>query len=116
MIVNLPFLASRFRASVTDGIFKREGAWCYARATDIMSTQSATAFEWSIKFMGFNTYAGIASKFKPEEKFIYQYDPTAISFHDSPGQIRLGSRLRNRHHHRILRTQYTPKKLFRVHF
>ena len=67
MIVNLSFLASTFNASVKDGIFKREGGYCYARATEIMSTQSSTGFEWTIKLMKDSIVAGIASQFKPEE-------------------------------------------------
>ena len=35
-------------------------------------------------------YAGIASQFKPEEKFIHEYDPTVITFFAK--QILLGSR------------------------
>ena len=83
MIVNLSFLASTFAASVTDGIFKAKGrkGYGYARDTEIMSTQSANGFEWSIKLMRDHFNVGIASLFKREEKWIYDYDPTAISYH-----------------------------------
>ena len=93
MIVNLSFLASTFRASVTDGIFKKEGSRCYARATEIMSIQSSTGFEWTIKLMKDYIHIGIASQFKPE-KLIFNYDPTAISYTawNNGGNIRLGSR------------------------
>ena len=95
MIVKLSFLASAFNASVTDGIFKEEGSYCYARATEIMSTQSSTGFEWTIKVMGDDIVAGIASQFKPEESNICNYDPTAITYYAWPngGIIRLGSRV-----------------------
>ena len=46
----------------------------YARATEIMSTQSSTGFEWSIRVMNSYICAGIASQFKPEGKFIFNYD------------------------------------------
>ena len=55
-----------------------------------MSTQSANGFEWSIKLMSNSFYAGIASQFKPEEKFIHEYDPTVITFFAK--RILLGSR------------------------
>ena len=79
---------------MTDGIFKVEGHFGYARATEIMSTQSSTGFEWSIKVMKDLIYAGIASQFKPEANYIFNYDPTAITYSawSYNGRIRLGSR------------------------
>ena len=93
MIFNLSFLASTFQASVTDGIFKQEGWYSYARATEIMSTQSSTGFEWSLKLMEDYIHAGIASQFKPEENWIFNYDPTAITYSAGSycGVIQLGS-------------------------
>ena len=95
MIVNLSFLASTFHASVTDGIFKMEGNDGYARASEIMSTQSSTGFEWSLKLMEDYIHAGIASQFKPEENWIFNYDPTAITYSAGSycGNILLGSRV-----------------------
>ena len=80
---------------MTDGIFKREGHCCYARATEILSTQSATGFEWSIKLMSDYFNVGIASQFKQEKKFIFNYDPTAISYRYqmSVNEILMGSRV-----------------------
>ena len=117
MIVNLTFLASTFKASVTDGIFETEVIDGYARATEIMSTQSSTSFEWTIKPMGKLIMAGIASLFKPEEIFIHINDPTAITYSAGAkdGQIRLGSRVI---HHNvplrktgdIIRFQFQPER------
>ena len=80
---------------MTDGIFKRESNYCYARATEIMSTQSSTGFEWSIKVMKDDIFAGIASQFKPEDNHIFSYDPTAITYYAWPNgaDLRLGSRV-----------------------
>ena len=98
---------------MTGGIFKREGAYCYARATEIMSTQSATGFEWSIKLMKGYIFTGIASQFKQEKKFIRDYDPAAISIFLT--QIRLGSRVihDNLPGHKtgdIIRFQFQPER------
>ena len=52
-----------------DGIFKRKGEKfstenAYARAAEVMSTQSETEFEWSVKLIGSPHFDfGIASKF-----------------------------------------------------
>ena len=99
---------------MTGGIFKPEGACCYARATEIMSTQSATGFEWSIKLMNNYFVAGIASLFKPEEKYIYQYDSTAISVYVSD-RIQLGSTVIHDNLPRsktgdIIRFQFQPER------
>ena len=117
MIVDLSFLASTFRASVTDGIFKQEGHAGYARATEIMSTQSSTGFEWSIKLMKDSICAGIASQFKPEESNFCNYDPTAITYYAWPngGIIRLGSRvihdnLQGSKTGDIIRFQFKPER------
>lgn len=115
MIVNLSFLASTFNASVKDGIFKREGGYCYARATEIMSTQSSTGFEWSIKLMKDSICAGIASQFKPLEKNIFCYDPTAITYYACWQQILLGSRvihdnLQGSKTGDIIRFQFQPER------
>lgn len=51
---------------MTNGIFKRSGRYSYARATNMMSTQSETGFEWSVKLIGISKFAvGIASKLHP---------------------------------------------------
>ena len=68
---------------MTNGIFKRTGGFGATRATNIMSTQSTSDFEWSVKlickgFPGF--YVGIASIFKLENAYIENYDETAILY------------------------------------
>ena len=68
---------------MTNGIFKRSGTYAYARATTVMSTQSETGFEWSVKLIGTHFYVGIASKLQPRI-LICHYDPEAILYH-SPG-------------------------------
>ena len=37
---------------MTDGVFKRNGSFANARAAEIMSTESETDFEWSVKLIG----------------------------------------------------------------
>ena len=64
-------------------MFKRSNIRAYARATTMMSTQSATGFEWSVKLIGTHFYVGIASKLQPRI-LICHYDPEAILYH-SPG-------------------------------
>ena len=65
-----------------DGIFKRNGFSAYARATEIMTTQSETDFEWSVKLIGDQHFiVGIASQLNPGEySYIRDYDPNAILY------------------------------------
>ena len=100
---------------MTDGIFKRESGYGYARATEIMSTQSSTGFEWSIQLMEDIIFAGIASQFKPEKEWIYNYDPTAITYHAWSNGIRLGSEVVHDNLPRsktgdIIRFQFQPER------
>ena len=68
---------------MTNGIFERLGAYSYARATTVMSTQSETVFEWSVKLIGTcHVAVGIASKLAPF-RTIFRYDQEAI-FYYSP--------------------------------
>ena len=75
---NPKFLESAYGASVTNEIFKRLDENGFARATDVMSTQSPFCFEWSVKCTGSYLCAGIASELKRENEFIFNYDENAI--------------------------------------
>ena len=80
---------------MTNGIFESLDWYSYARAKDVMSTQSAIGFEWSVKLIGSGTgyfYVGIASLIKPEESKIYSYDPNSVLYCTSYRDIRVGSR------------------------
>lgn len=72
------FLESAYNASATNGIFKRLDQYGFARATDVMSTQSPFCFEWSVKCTGSYLCVGIASELKRKNKFIVNYDQSAI--------------------------------------
>ena len=66
---------------MTNGRFKSSGNPGYARATNVMSTQSSTDIEWSVKLVaGWNFCIGIASQLKRENKFIQTYDQNAILY------------------------------------
>merc|ERR1719284_1434078 len=58
--------ASKYCASVTNGIFKQLENCANTRASDVMSTQSPTDFEWSVKCFGSGFRVGIASQLKSE--------------------------------------------------
>ena len=63
---------------MTNGIFKRLDPLAYARASTVMSTQSVTTFEWSVKLIGYPSFGiGIASELDPEF-FICVNDQEAI--------------------------------------
>ena len=74
---------------MTNGIFK--GA--HARASNVMSTQSATDFEWSIKCIGTAFRVGIASQLKSQNTFIFDYDDKSILYYTNENSplIRVGS-------------------------
>ena len=58
-----------------------------------MSTKSKTDFEWSVKINGqANFHVGIASKFKPEMRDIYDYDQNAIVYSKHNSSITIGSK------------------------
>ena len=72
-----------------DGIFKSEAGLAFARAPEVMSTQSETDFEWSVKIIddwssNGRIVVGIGSQFKREEslirKFISLDDQNAILY------------------------------------
>ena len=66
-----------------NGIFKSLAMYSHARAPDVMSTQSAVGFEWTIKLIGASAmsfYVGIASIIKPEESKIYSYDQNSVLY------------------------------------
>ena len=75
-----------------NGVFKPTRYGAYARATNAMSTESATNFEWSVKFVGkVNFLVGIASQLKPEMMGIFEY---AILLNTS-SNIQIGSKTIN---------------------
>lgn len=66
---------------MTNAIFKTTGNYGYARAAVVMSTQSETVFEWSVKVLcdsGFRV--GIASQLRQEANEIDGYDENAILY------------------------------------
>ena len=72
-------LASAYNASVTNGIFESNGAYAYARAAEVMSTQSETDFEWSVYLVGHYLFVvGIASQLKWGDSYIFTYDQDSI--------------------------------------
>ena len=70
---------------MTDGVFQRDGpyaaykTYAFARATEEMSTQSETDFEWSVKLHDSRISIGIASQLqRVEGDWIEEYDDNAI--------------------------------------
>ena len=82
---------------MTNGIFKSLLNYGHARATNVMSTQSPTDFEWSVKLVGgWNFSVGIASQLKRDSQFIQRYDQNAILYRSYEGplpDIKIGSRV-----------------------
>ena len=87
---------------MTNGIFKQlYQHYASARAPNVMSTQSAFCFEWSVKCIGNRFCVGIASDLKRIQAniFIDQIDQNAIlfnvgSYRNEPGfaVIQMGSK------------------------
>ena len=80
---------------MTNGIFKATPAngFGYARAAVVMSTQSETVFEWSVKFVvGVNCVRlGIASQIQRKNSDIFSYDKNAILYSSYYQGISVGS-------------------------
>ena len=73
---------------MTNDIVKSLRDYGYARATSIMSTQSPTDFEWSVKLNGgCNFSVGIASELKRENQYIEEYDQNAILYRSYRGAL-----------------------------
>ena len=89
------FLASVYHGSVTNNVFKTSEWYAHARASDVMSTQSSTNFEWSVKLIdNYHIpyfYVGIASQLKPKHQFISNYDQDSIIYSDRQETIKMGS-------------------------
>ena len=79
-----------------NGVFKPLSDYAYARATNIMSTESASDFEWSVKIVGAaNVHVGIASELKDNHTEICNYDQNAILYSKSArvtSEIKIGSK------------------------
>ena len=74
-------------------MFKKIQNFAYARAADVMSTQSANGFEWSVKFVGHSYFmAGITSRLEPGY-FLYNVDQNSILYDSNEKSpiIRIGS-------------------------
>ena len=69
-----------------NGIFKSSEDCGYARAINVMSTQSLVDFEWSIKFVdGWEFDVGVASQLKRENSgCIGDYDENSILYRSEP--------------------------------
>ena len=78
---------------MTKAIFKRRGDHCHARASVVMSTQSKTIFEWTVKLISNSRCfrLGIASQLKRENKDIFDYDENAILYTSYHSGIVVGS-------------------------
>ena len=100
-MIFMSFLASVYRGSVTNNIFKPSDTCAYARASDVMSTQSSTNFEWSVKLIGTWLNVGIASQLKPTNYHIYAYDQDSILYSNWDETIQMGS---NTIHENVTRT------------
>ena len=104
---------------MTNGIFKRLGKLAHARAADVMSTRSATAFEWSVKLIGSRNFrVGISSLLKAMEVNISHYDQNAIFYSSWSGTIEIGtntvySNLARQENEDVIRFRFQPnaKKL-----
>ena len=108
---------------MTNGIFKTwsnigRAEWGHARAPEVMSTQSAVGFEWSLKLIdgsfGSLFYVGIASKLKLENSWIYNYDPNSILYSTHYRDIRVGtnsihSHLRSHKDGDVIRFRFQPQ-------
>ena len=84
-----------------DNVFKQLDYFAYARASDVMSTQSSTNFEWSVKLIGTFFYVGIASQLKPIKDLIFCYDQDSILYSAYYRRIKMGS---NTMHENVART------------
>ena len=89
----MSFLASVYLGSVTNNIFKKTDPYAYARASDVMSTQSSTNFEWSVQLIGDGFHVGIASQLKPTNNYILHYDQDSILYSDYSKTIKMGSNI-----------------------
>ena len=77
---------------MTNGVFKPLDGFAYARATKIMSTESVTDFEWSVKLIGTGYMTvGIASQSPPKMSQIYESDKNAILYANMSSTIKTGS-------------------------
>ena len=79
-----------------DGVFEGDGFGSFARAPEVMSTQSESDFEWSVKIIGKgDLIVGIASQLKFEEfhrdVLIFEYDQNTILYTFILSCISIGS-------------------------
>ena len=109
---------------MTNGIFKRSGSCGATRATNIMSSQSTSDFEWSVKLIcsGFPFFdVGIASIFKLRNSTIAGYDETAILYRSYITQFAGSSNIMSRKNQvhsnlpqlttgDVIRFRFQPKK------
>ena len=78
---------------MTNGVFKSLGWFSHARAQNVMSTRSASDFEWSVKLIGTASFiVGIASMIKTEVSKIFSYDPNSVLYSTFYSDIRVGSK------------------------
>ena len=92
------FEANTYYSSVVNGKFKRNDTgrsltFGHARAADLMSTQSAMGFKWSVKLIGDKSFhVGITSKLT-SGSFLSSTDRNAIlySSNDNSPQITIGN-------------------------
>ena len=80
---------------MTDGVYQSYDSYAFARAAEVMSTQSETDFEWSVKLhIDCRISIGIASELeRTEDTWIEEYDENAImlSMDSDPTCITEGS-------------------------
>ena len=104
---------------MTNGVFKPLSELAYARATNVMSTESATDFEWSVKIVGTaNVHVGIASELKDKHlSAICNYDQNAILYckFREKSEIKIGSKtfypdLTKYRNGDVIRFRFEPKE------
>ena len=103
---------------MTNGIFKRLGNFCFARGENVMSTESETGFEWSMKLIGHHFYVGVASQLRRGYSLIADYDRNAILYcltsSNSLSMIKMGSNeihsnLENHKDGDVIRFRFQPQ-------
>ena len=95
-------------------MFKCSVVCGFARAADVMSTQSPTDFEWSLKLIGGSHFcAGIASELRREHSFIDEYDQNAILYwfsEDESEILHYHYNLKKHESGDVIRFRFQPKR------
>ena len=80
---------------MTNDKFERVNEFAYARAADLMSTQSAIGFEWSVKLIGHAHFVvGIGSRLVKSNAYIHATDHNTILYCSNNGSAAILNRSR----------------------